>query len=100
MRGANLFTSDLLHWMWIVSAARSLTCRDDLDSKWRLLLADVWLLDFVNKTMKADTRNMNTDVRKQSSQCFDKRNRLKIKYCTNMYLLNNKYIYDVGYYPT
>ena len=23
----------------IVSAARSLTCRDDLDSKWRLLLA-------------------------------------------------------------
>ena len=24
----------------IVSAARSLTCRDDLDSKWRLLLAE------------------------------------------------------------
>ena len=23
----------------VVSAARSLTCRDDLDSKWRLLLA-------------------------------------------------------------
>ena len=23
-----------------VSAARSLTCRDDLDSKWRLLLAE------------------------------------------------------------
>ena len=26
--------------MDIVSAARSLTCRDDLDSKWRLLLAE------------------------------------------------------------
>ena len=25
---------------YIVSAARSLTCRDDLDSKWRLLLAE------------------------------------------------------------
>ena len=29
--------SEILH---IVSAARSLTCRDDLDSKWRLLLAE------------------------------------------------------------
>ena len=31
----------------IVSAARSLTCRDDLDSKWRLLLAEnynLWYL--------------------------------------------------------
>ena len=27
-------------WSLIVSAARSLTCRDDLDSKWRLLLAE------------------------------------------------------------
>ena len=26
--------------VFIVSAARSLTCRDDLDSKWRLLLAE------------------------------------------------------------
>ena len=26
--------------VYIVSAARSLTCRDDLDSKWRLLLAE------------------------------------------------------------
>ena len=31
-----------MYWvmMLIVSAARSLTCRDDLDSKWRLLLAE------------------------------------------------------------
>ena len=28
------------HGAIIVSAARSLTCRDDLDSKWRLLLAE------------------------------------------------------------
>ena len=28
----------------IVSAARSLTCRDDLDSKWRLLLTENELL--------------------------------------------------------
>ena len=28
------------HSVHIVSAARSLTCRDDLDSKWRLLLAE------------------------------------------------------------
>ena len=28
------------HQFVIVSAARSLTCRDDLDSKWRLLLAE------------------------------------------------------------
>ena len=27
-------------FIYIVSAARSLTCRDDLDSKWRLLLAE------------------------------------------------------------
>ena len=30
----------LLSTQNIVSAARSLTCRDDLDSKWRLLLAE------------------------------------------------------------
>ena len=29
-----------IHDFSIVSAARSLTCRDDLDSKWRLLLAE------------------------------------------------------------
>ena len=34
----NLETIYLL--LLIVSAARSLTCRDDLDSKWRLLLAE------------------------------------------------------------
>ena len=28
----------------IVSAARSLTCRDDLDSKWQLLLAEKVIL--------------------------------------------------------
>ena len=31
----------------IVSAARSLTCRDDLDSKWRLLLAENELYSLV-----------------------------------------------------
>ena len=41
----------------IVSAARSLTCRDDLDSKWRLLLAEnelsrVSLLSQYNITVK------------------------------------------------
>ena len=29
-----------IRWHSIVSAARSLTCRDDLDSKWWLLLAE------------------------------------------------------------
>ena len=33
-------SSTLLSFITIVSAARSLTCRDDLDSKWRLLLAE------------------------------------------------------------
>ena len=30
----------ITHQYSIVSVARSLTCRDDLDSKWRLLLAE------------------------------------------------------------
>ena len=33
-------TVQLVQQVLIVSATRSLTCRDDLDSKWRLLLAE------------------------------------------------------------
>ena len=35
----------------IVSAARSLTCRDDLDSKWRLLLAEKELSCLRNRSV-------------------------------------------------
>ena len=38
--GSALMKEDDLRVTIIVSAARSLTCRDDLDSKWRLLLAE------------------------------------------------------------
>ena len=34
------YTEGCLGRRGIVSAARSLTCRDDLNSKWRLLLAE------------------------------------------------------------
>ena len=36
----NEYQQQQLAVYYIVSAARSLTCRDDLDSKWRLLLAE------------------------------------------------------------
>ena len=36
----SFFVKTFLVYFSIVSAARSLTCRDDLDSKWRLLLAE------------------------------------------------------------
>ena len=37
---ASFSPSSFIPLLDIVSAARSLTCRDDLDSKWRLLLAE------------------------------------------------------------
>ena len=37
----NFYVMQFVLFSIIVSAARSLTCRDDLDSKWRLLLAEI-----------------------------------------------------------
>ena len=37
----NFYVMQFVLFSIIVSAARSLTCRDDLDSKWWLLLAEI-----------------------------------------------------------